>query len=49
MRFFAAAPGVELPTTTIERFGFSIPIRVERGIDLTLPRLDRGRELSTRD
>lgn len=45
MRFFSAAPGVELPTTTIERFGFSIPIRVERAVDLTLPPLAEGEEL----
>lgn len=49
MRFFSAAPGVKLPTTTIERFGFSIPIAVERALDLTDAPLDRGRTLWTRD
>jgi hypothetical protein len=49
MRFFSAAPGVELPTTTIERFGFSIPIAVDRALDLTVAPLDRGRSLWTRD
>lgn len=49
MRFFSAAPGVRLPTTTIERFGFSIPISVDRALDLTAPPLSRGRELWTRD
>src|SRR4051794_11779761 len=49
MRFFSAAPGIKLPTTTIERFGFSIPIAVERALDLTDTPLDRGRGLWTRD
>jgi hypothetical protein len=49
MRFFSAAPGVKLPTTTIERFGFSIPIAVERALDLTDAPLDRGRAFWTRD
>ena len=48
MRFFSAAAGVELPITTIERFGFSIPISVERAVDLTAPPLNRGRALWTR-
>ena len=49
MRFFSAAPGVELPTTTIERFGFSIPVAVDRALDLTVPPLSQGRDLWTRD
>ena len=49
MRFFSAAPGVKLPTTTIERFGFSIPIKVERALDLTDTPLKRGRAFWTRD
>jgi hypothetical protein len=49
MRFFAAAPGVTLPTTTIERFGFSVPIAVERALDLTDAPLNRYRKLWTRD
>ena len=49
MRFFSAAPGVELPTTSIERFGFSIPIAVERAFDLTDSPLDAHRALWTRD
>ena len=49
MRFFSAAPGVQLPTTTIERFGFSITIAVDRAFDLTAVPLDRGREFWTRD
>lgn len=47
MRFFSAAPGVELPSTTIERFGFSIPVTVERALDLTAPPLNDGRSLWT--
>lgn len=43
MRFFSAAPGAELPTTTIERFGFSIPITVQRALDLTDVPLNRAR------
>lgn len=49
MRFFSAAPGAELPRTTIERFGFSIPITVNRALDLTAPPLNRGRASWTRD
>jgi len=49
MRFFSAAPGVTLPATTIERFGFSIPIKVDRALDLTEAPLNRGRALWTRD
>jgi hypothetical protein len=49
MRFFSAAPGVMLPTTTIERFGFSIPIRVGRALDLTGAPLSRARALWIRD
>lgn len=49
MRFFSAAPGVILPVTTIERFGFSIPIAVDRALDLTQAPLDRGRGSWTRD
>lgn len=48
MRFFAAAPGVRLPTTTMERFGFSVPIAVERALDLTDAPLSNGRSLWTR-
>ena len=49
MCFFSAASGVKLPVTTIERFGFSIPIAVERAIDLTVPPLSRGHALWTSD
>lgn len=49
MRFFSAAPGVQLPTTSIERFGFSIPIAVERALDLTDSPLNAHRSLWTRD
>lgn len=49
MRFFSAAPGVNLPATTIERFGFSIPIAVDRALDLTDAPLNRGRSLWTQD
>lgn len=49
MRFFSAAPGVDLPTTTIERFGFSIPVAVDRALDLTAAPLNQGREWWTRD
>lgn len=49
MRFFAAAPGVKLPATTMERFGFSVPIAVGRALDLTDAPLSKGRSLWTRD
>jgi len=49
LRFFSVAPGVKLPTTTIERFGFSIPVAVERALDLTVAPLNRGRMLWTRN
>lgn len=48
MCFFSAAPGVKLPSSTIERFGFSIAITVERGLDLTETPFDRSRALWTR-
>jgi hypothetical protein len=48
MRFFSAAPGAQLPKTTIERFGFSIPVAVERGLDLTAAPFDTARRLWTR-
>jgi hypothetical protein len=47
MRFFAAAPGMKLPKTTLEHLAFSIPVRVERALDLTIPPLVAGRELWT--
>lgn len=37
MRFFAASPGVSLPATTQERLAYSVPVKVDRAIDLTLP------------
>lgn len=49
MRFFSAAPGVKLPSTTIERFGFSISIKVERALDLTASPLNGGQTFWTRD
>ena len=48
MRFFSAAPGAKLPTTTIERFGFSIRVAVERALDLTASPFDSARALWTR-
>jgi hypothetical protein len=47
MRFFSAARGVKLPKTTIERFGFSIPIVVERALDLTSPPFEQASALWT--
>jgi len=43
MRFFAAAPGVVLPTSNVERFGFSIPVKVDRALDLAISPLDKSR------
>ena len=42
MRFFAAAPGTRLPETTVEHWAFSVPVKVERALDLTEPPLDAG-------
>jgi len=47
MRFFAASPGVKLPTTTLEHLAFSIPVAVERALDLTAPPLVASRALWT--
>lgn len=35
MRFFAAAPGTRLPTTTQERLAYSVPVKVDRALDLS--------------
>jgi hypothetical protein len=47
MRFFAAAPGMKLPKTNLEHLAFSIPVAVERALDLTTAPLDAGRALWT--
>lgn len=39
MRFFAAAPGSRLPSTTQERLVYSVPVKVDRALDLTEPPL----------
>lgn len=43
LRFFAAAPGAKLPETTLEHWAFSVPVGVERALDLTEPPLAAGR------
>lgn len=47
MRFFAASPGITLPKTTLEHLAFSVPVAVDRALDLTIPPLDAGRALWT--
>jgi hypothetical protein len=47
MRFFAAAPGVTLPATTVEYLAFSVAVGVERALDLTARPLSAGRRLWT--
>jgi hypothetical protein len=47
MRFFAASPGMKLPKTTLEHLAFSIPIAVERALDLTIAPLVAGRAFWT--
>ncbi|MDB5671824.1 MAG: hypothetical protein JWO25_2783 [Alphaproteobacteria bacterium] len=37
MRFFSRSPGAVLPATTTEYTSFSVPVRAERALDLTLP------------
>lgn len=48
MRFFAAAPGVTLPSATQERLAYSVPVKVDRALDLTEPPLVAGRASWTR-
>lgn len=43
MRFFAAAPGATLPSATQERLAYSVPVKVDRALDLTGPPLASGR------
>lgn len=47
MRFYAASPGMKLPRTTLERLSFTIPVAVERALDLTIEPLVAGRALWT--
>jgi hypothetical protein len=47
MRFFSASPGMTLPKATLEHLAFSVPVAVERAIDLTIPPLVSGRALWT--
>jgi hypothetical protein len=48
LRFFSASPGAKLPTTTAEHWAFSVPVRVDRALDLSAKPLSRGRSLWTR-
>ena len=43
MRFYSAAAGVLLPTTTAEHWAFSITVRVERALDLTAVPFSKAR------
>ena len=43
LRFYAAAPGMTVPEGTIVHSAFSIPVEVERALDLTAPPLVSGR------
>ena len=45
MRFVAASPGMKLPKTTLEHLAFSVPVTVERALDLTMEPLVAGRAL----
>jgi len=47
MRFFAASPGMKLPKTTLEHLAYSIPVAVERALDLTIAPLVAARSLWT--
>lgn len=49
LRFFAAAPGMILPSTTTEHYAFRINVKVDRSLDLTGKPFDSDRELWTRD
>jgi hypothetical protein len=48
LRFFSAAPAMILPSTTLEHFAFSIPVKVARALDLTEPPFSAARSLWTR-
>jgi hypothetical protein len=41
--FFSRSPGAQLPRGTIEHSGYTVRLRVDRAIDLTVPPLDAGR------
>ena len=43
MRFFTASPGTRLNQTTVEYLAFSVPVKVDRALDLTEPPLVAGR------
>jgi hypothetical protein len=47
MRFFAASHGMKLPKTTLEHLAYSIPVAVDRALDLTAVPLVVGRTLWT--
>lgn len=49
LRFFAAAPGMVLPTTTTEHYAFRIAVKVDRSLDLTAEPFDSHRQLWTRN
>lgn len=48
MRFAAGSPGMKLSKMTSEHFAFSVPVAVERALDLTCSPLDAGRNYWTR-
>lgn len=43
MRFVAASPGMKLPKTTLEHLAFSVPVAVERALNLLMSPLVAGR------
>ena len=43
LRFYAAAPGMTVPKVAIIHSAFSVPVKVERALDLTAPPLVSGR------
>lgn len=47
LRFFSAAPGSILPTTTAEQYVFAIEVRSDRSLDLTEEPLVQGRAFWT--
>ena len=48
LRFFSAAPGTILPTTTAEQYVFGIEVKAKRCLDLTAEPLVAGRKYWTR-
>jgi hypothetical protein len=45
--FFSRSPGIQLPRGTIEHSAYTVRLRADRALDLTVPPLDAGHSLWT--